>query len=66
MTLHRRRRGPLFWVVVAVTTVFISLEPGFFLVVLAVGLSALTATWIMMLVRLLVLDAWARRSKRSD
>jgi len=61
----RRHRGVSFWLLVAFTTVFISLEPGFFLVVLAVGLSALTITWIMMLARLLILDAWARRSTRE-
>ena len=60
MASGRRRHGPWFWLVVVVTTVFISLEPSFFLVALAVGLSALTVTWIMMLARLLILDAWEK------
>jgi hypothetical protein len=47
--------------VVFAATLFLSLEPGFFLVVLSLGLSALALTWILMLGRLLILDALARR-----
>ena len=43
-------------------TVFLSFEPSLFLVVLALGLSALTLTWIVLLARFLLLDAFARRA----
>ena len=51
------RRRPWFWLLVAGTTVFMSLEPSLFLVTLAVGLSTLALFWILLLARLLVSDA---------
>jgi hypothetical protein len=51
-----RRRGMRFWLLVLGLTVFLTLEPALFLVVLALGLSALTLTWILILVRFLILD----------
>ena len=59
-TLQRRTRRPTwFWLLVAATTVFITLEPSLFLVTVAVGLSALTLFWILLLTRLLVGDTVA-------
>ncbi len=51
------RRRTSFWLLVAGLAAFLSLEPGFFLVALAVALSLLTVTWIVMLIRVLLLDA---------
>jgi hypothetical protein len=46
-----------FWLLVIATTVFLSLEPALFLVVLALGLSAVTLWWIVLLAYMLVSDA---------
>jgi hypothetical protein len=51
------RRRPWFWLLVAGIVVFMSLEPSLFLVALALGLSVLALFWILLLARLLVLDA---------
>ena len=50
-------RGGLFWSVVAGATIFLSLEPALFLVLLALALSAVAVTWMVLLLRLLILDA---------
>lgn len=54
----RSRRGASFWMLVVVATIFMSLEPGLFLVTLALGLSLLAVVWIGLLARLLLLDAF--------
>jgi len=51
--IHRAR----YWLLVAGGTLLFSLEPGLSLVLLAIGLSGLAATWIGMLVVLLAKDA---------
>jgi hypothetical protein len=55
----RRRVGrrSTYWTLVVGATVFLCLEPGLFLVVLALGLSGLALVWIALLVRLLIRDA---------
>ncbi len=60
VTLQRRvRRRPWFWLLVASSTVFMTLEPSLFLVIVALALSLLALCWIVLLVRLLVSDALA-------
>jgi hypothetical protein len=51
------RRRPWFWLLLAGTAVFMSLEPSLFLVALALGLSALALFWVLLLARLLLVDA---------
>lgn len=51
------RHGTFFWCVVAGTTVFLTLEPGLFLVLLALALSGVALFWILLVVRFLVLEA---------
>ncbi len=55
MPRPRRRRS--FWLVLIGTTACLTVDPALCLVVLAVGLSALALTWIVMLARLLLVDA---------
>jgi len=59
-----RRRAP-FWLLLVGATIFLSLEPSLFLVVLALALSALTLTWIVLLARFLVFDALMGRAART-
>ena len=58
---HTWRRRPTFWLMVAVATVLLSIEPAFSLVLLALGLSALAAFWVLMLVGFLLLEAFGKR-----
>jgi hypothetical protein len=51
------RHGASFWILLAGMTLFLTVEPGLFLVVLALGLSGLAVAWIAMLTRMLVMDA---------
>lgn len=51
------RRGGFFWCLVAGTTVFLTLEPALFLVLLALALSGIALFWILLVVRFLVLEA---------
>ncbi|HXQ23179.1 MAG TPA: hypothetical protein VN812_15995 [Candidatus Acidoferrales bacterium] len=51
------RHGAFFWCVVAGTTVFLTLEPALFLVLLALALSGIALFWILLVVRFLALDA---------
>jgi hypothetical protein len=67
------RRRPWFWLLVAGIAVFISLEPSWFLVTVALGLSALALFWMLLLAWLLIADAvgyatrrQARSSNRDD
>lgn len=53
-----RRRS--YWALLVSATVFFSLEPGLSLVLLALGLSGVAATWIGMLAALLAKDALQR------
>jgi len=50
------RRGGVFWAVVVAAALFMSLEPGLFLVVLAVGLSLVALASVLLVLRLLALD----------
>ena len=59
------RRGAAFWLLLIGATVFLSLEPGLFLVVLAVSLAALALTWTVLLARLLLLDALSAHHTRT-
>jgi hypothetical protein len=54
---HVTRHRVSFWSLVIGTTLFLSLEPALFLVVLALGLSAVTVWWIILLIYMLVTDA---------
>ncbi len=54
------RRGGFFWFLVAGTTVFLTVEPALFLVLLALALSGLALFWILLVARFLVLDALSR------
>ena len=51
------QRRASFWLLMIGTTIFLSIEPALFLVVLAVGLSALAVWWILLMARMLLLDA---------
>jgi len=53
------RHGVVFWLVLTGATLLMSLEPGLFLVVLALALSGVTLVWLVMLARLLLFDALA-------
>ena len=55
--LRRRRRS--FWLVLVGTTALVTIDPALFLVVVALGLSGLAMLWTVMLMRALLLDAWA-------
>ena len=55
----RYRRRPKFWLVVAGTTAFLTIEPALFLVLVAVGLSAVAVVWTVMLARALLAEAFA-------
>jgi len=54
---YRRRRS--FWLVLVGTTAFLTIDPALFLVVVALGLSGLSAVWIVMLVRALLAEGFA-------
>ena len=62
--VHLRRRLP-FWTLVIALTAVITLEPALFLVGLSLALSAVTLTWIVMLAKLLLVDALARDPSAS-
>jgi hypothetical protein len=53
-----RRRRPSFWLVLAGTTVFLTINPALFLVVLALALSGVALVWAVMLVRGLIVEAF--------
>jgi hypothetical protein len=55
---HTWRHRPSFWLMVAGATVLLTIEPAFSLVLLALGLSALTVFWVLLLVGFLLLDAF--------
>jgi cell division protein FtsL len=52
----RARRSVSYWLLVLAATAFLSAEPALFLVLLALGHSALALVWIVMLARLLVIE----------
>lgn len=54
---HRRRRS--FWLVLLGTTTFLSIEPALFLVAVALTLSGLALVWTVMLLRALLVEAFA-------
>jgi hypothetical protein len=51
------RHRTSFWLLVIAITVFLSIEPALFLVVLALGLSTVIVWWIVLLACMLVSDA---------
>lgn len=57
--MYRRRKT--FWLAVAVVTAFITIEPALFLVVLALGLSAVALFWIALVARHLVVEVIGKR-----
>ena len=58
-------RRVFFWLLVAASTVFLTIEPALFLVGLALALSGVTLFWILLLVRFLVLDALSGHAGRQ-
>jgi hypothetical protein len=63
------RHSARFWVLLIGATIFQCLEPGLFLVVLALGLSALALVWIVLLAGMLLRDAFEAvvpRGSRPD
>lgn len=59
------RRARFFWVLLITATVLLTLEPALFLVLLALALSAIAVTWIVLLARMLVLEAWGSAEGRA-
>ena len=55
----RRRRRRSFWFVLVGTTAFLTVDPALFLVVAALGLSAVALAWAVMLARALLVEAFA-------
>ncbi len=56
----RRRRS--FWLVLLGTTAFLTIDPGLFLVLLALALSGIAVVWTLMLGRALLVEVFAEQT----
>ena len=67
MPARRRvaRRAPFFWLLLSTATVLLTLEPALFLVLLALALSGVAVTWIVLLAKMLLLEAWGTPETRA-